>query len=166
MWLQGGLPALLSLGGLVGGLLYGARAWPGTHQQHITLLAFGCAAMWMPMLAPPSPPLAGLLVTLPGICFTTMLCVGCLMLNSLAPPGTGTEAFGWLIAAINAGLAVGSALAGMADGSYLIPLLAALAAALILSATHVTLAQPPGPCAAPAHGPHGSGAVLRWVRWR
>ncbi|WP_406257160.1 MFS transporter [Streptomyces chartreusis] len=143
LWLQGGLPALLSLGGLVGGLLYGARAWPGTHQQHITLLAFGCAVMWLPMLAAPSPPLAGLLVTLPGICFTTMLCVGCLMLNSLAPPGTGTEAFGWFIAAINAGLAVGSALAGMSDGSYLVPLLAAVAAALILSATHDTLSHPP-----------------------
>ncbi|MGW6796833.1 MFS transporter [Streptomyces chartreusis] len=142
-WLQGGLPALLSLGGLVGGLLYGARAWPGTHQQHITLLAFGCAVMWLPMMATPSPPLAGLLVTLPGICFTTMLCAGCLLLNSLAPPGTGTEAFGWLIAAINAGLAVGSALAGMADGSYLIPLLAAVVAALILSATHGILAHPP-----------------------
>ncbi|MFE0056082.1 transporter [Streptomyces sp. NPDC059003] len=135
LWLRGALPTLFSLGGLVGGLLYGARGWWGAPVQHLRLLAVGGAVAWLPMLALPTPGLAALLVTLPGVCFTTMLCVGCLLLNAAAPPGTGAEAFGWLIAAVNAGLALGSAVAGMAGGSYAVCLLAAAAAAAVLAAT-------------------------------
>ncbi|MFD9562231.1 MFS transporter [Streptomyces sp. NPDC059994] len=143
-WLQGTLPALFSFGGLVGGLLYGARArWSGTRIQHITLLAGGSAISWLPMLAKPKPILSALLITLPGLAFTAMLCVGCLMVNTVTPRGTGTEAFGWLIAAINAGLALGTALAGLADGSYIVPFLSAAAATVVLLSARSTLLYSP-----------------------
>ncbi|MFF3786238.1 transporter [Streptomyces sp. NPDC001933] len=139
MWLKGGLPALVSLGGLVGGLIYGCRAWPGSYLQHMTLLAFGFAVAWLPMLGAPGPMPSAFLVVLPGVCFTTMLCGGFLLMNAAAPPGTGTEAFGWLIASVNAGVATGSALGGMAGGNYIVPLLAAVGAFSVLVVTRTAL---------------------------
>ncbi|WP_419995555.1 hypothetical protein [Streptomyces boninensis] len=50
---------------------------------------------------------------------------------SLAPVGTITEATGWLITAINLGLAGGTALAGWCGGAYLVSALAAAVAAAV-----------------------------------
>ncbi|MFD4561927.1 MFS transporter [Streptomyces sp. NPDC058469] len=139
MWLKGVLPAMLSLGGLLGGLLYGARSWPGTRLQHMTWLAFGFYAAWLPLLVVSTPTASALLIVLPGFCFSVLLCVACLMMSSIVPPGTGTEAFGWLIGFLNIGLALGSALAGMTGGSYAVAMLAAAATALVLLTTRTVL---------------------------
>ncbi|MET9776255.1 MFS transporter [Streptomyces sp. NPDC006367] len=131
-WLAGALPAIMSCGGLVGGLAYGARSWPGSPLTHLVLLAVGHAVAWVPMLWGPHAASSAALVVLPGVCFSTLVCVACLVINMVAPAGTATEAFGWLIAAINLGIAAGSAAAGWADGHYGVALGASVAAALVL----------------------------------
>ncbi|QDN54100.1 MFS transporter [Streptomyces sp. S1D4-20] len=131
-WFAGALPAVMSFGGLVGGLVYGARAWPGSQLTHLVLLAVGHVVAWVPMLWGLSATLSAALVILPGVCFSTLVCVVCLVINTVTPTGTATEAFGWLIAAINLGIAAGSAAAGWAGGNYGVALGASVAAALVL----------------------------------
>lgn len=131
-WFSGALPAVMSFGGLVGGLVYGARAWRGSQLTHLVLMAVGNAVAWVPMLWGLSAAPSVVLVVFPGVCFSTLVCAACLVINSVAPAGTATEAFGWLIAAINLGIAGGSAAAGWADGHYGVALSASVAAALVL----------------------------------
>ncbi|MEV5279837.1 MFS transporter [Streptomyces sp. NPDC006692] len=131
-WLAGALPAVMSFGGLVGGLAYGARGWPGGPLTHLVLLAVCHVVAWVPMLWGLGAAQSAVLVVLPGVCFSTLVCVACLVVNSVAPNGTATEAFGWLIAAINLGIAAGSAAAGWTDGHYGVALGASAAAALVL----------------------------------
>jgi len=131
-WFAGALPAVMSFGGLVGGLVYGARGWPGGPLTHLVLLAVCHVVAWVPMLWGLGAASSAVLVVLPGVCFSTLVCVACLVINSVAPTGTATEAFGWLIAAINLGIAAGSAAAGWTDGHYGVALGASAAAALVL----------------------------------
>ncbi|MFF5019462.1 MFS transporter [Streptomyces sp. NPDC001165] len=135
-WFAGALPAVMSFGGLVGGLVYGARSWSGDRLTHLVVLAVGHVVAWVPMLWGLSAAPSAVLVILPGVCFSTLVCVACLVINTVAPAGTATEAFGWLIAAINLGIAAGSAAAGWADGHYAVALGAAAAAALVLLFAH------------------------------
>ncbi|MGX5184970.1 MFS transporter [Streptomyces avermitilis] len=131
-WFAGALPALMSFGGLVGGLVYGARGWPGGPLTHLMLLAVGHMAAWVPMMWGLGAAPSAALVILPGVCFSTLVCAACLAINTVAPTGTATEAFGWLIAAVNLGIAAGSAVAGWTDGNYGVALGAAVAAALVV----------------------------------
>ncbi|MEE1741210.1 transporter [Streptomyces sp. BE147] len=131
-WFAGALPAVMSIGGLVGGLGYGAQCWPGGQLTHLMLLAFGHAAAWVPMLWGLGAAPSVALVVLPGMCFSALVCAACLVINTVAPSGTGTEAFGWLIAAINLGIAAGSAAAGWTGGHFGVALVASSAAALVL----------------------------------
>lgn len=132
-WLAGVLPAAFSAAGLLGGVLF-ARFQPATALRpgHLLLVACLYAAAWLPLLAP-LPALALLaLAVLPGALFVPLLTVASLTLTSLAPPGTSTEAVGWLSSAMRLGLAAGTALAGPLGGHFALPLLAAALCALLL----------------------------------
>ncbi|MFD5268127.1 hypothetical protein [Streptomyces sp. NPDC058335] len=48
--------------------------------------------------------------------FVPLLTVASLTVTSLAPPGTSTEAIGWMSSAMRLGLAGGTALAGPLGG--------------------------------------------------
>jgi MFS family permease len=132
-WLAGALPATFSAAGLLGGILF-ARLQPVTapKPRHLLLLGAAFAACWLPLLAP-LPALAILaLAVLPGALFVPLLTVASLTVTALAPPGTGTEAVGWMSSAIRLGLAGGTALAGPLGGHFAVPLLAAALCALLL----------------------------------
>ncbi|WP_331762445.1 transporter (plasmid) [Streptomyces sp. NBC_01527] len=131
-WFAGALPAVMSCGGLVGGLVYGARSWRGGLYSHLALLAGAHVLAWAPLLIGLGPAATLTAITVPGLCFSTLVCVACLLINAVAPAGTTTEAFGWLIAAINLGIAGGTAAAGWAGGHYGVALVAAGGAALVL----------------------------------
>ncbi|MFJ4950801.1 hypothetical protein [Streptomyces sp. NPDC088760] len=60
----------------------------------------------------------------------------------LAPPGTSTEAVGWMSSAIRLGVAGGTALAGPLGGTFTVPLTAAALCALLLS-PRITLSASP-----------------------
>ncbi|MEU9761920.1 MFS transporter [Streptomyces sp. NPDC047987] len=134
-WLAGALPAVFSAAGLLGGVLF-ARFQPATapRPRHLMLLGAAFAAGWLPLLAP-LPGLAVLvLAMLPGALFVPLLTVASLTVTSLAPPGTSTEAVGWMSSAMRLGLAGGTALAGPLGGHFAVPLMAAALCALLLSA--------------------------------
>jgi hypothetical protein len=134
-WLAGLLPAVFSAAGLAGGVLF-ARHQPTTavRPRHLMLLGALYAAGWLPLLAP-LPGAAMLAVAmLPGAVFVPLLTVAGLRVTALAPPGTSTEAVGWMTASIRLGAAGGTALAGPLGGHFVIPLIAAALCALLLSA--------------------------------
>jgi MFS family permease len=108
----GVLFALWSGGSLLAGLLYGAHAWRGSpRRRYLMLTALLVAASAVPMLAGSLPGMAAAL-TLAGCAFSPWLATSYLLVDPLAPPGTVTEAFAWLVTGSNAGAAAGAAMAG------------------------------------------------------
>ncbi|MGW2917765.1 MFS transporter [Streptomyces angustmyceticus] len=114
--LSGLIPAALSTGSLVGGILYGRRHWPGHLRGQLLTAAALFALAWVPLAANPAPLEATALTTLPGVFLTALVTSAFLMVDALAPVGTTTEAYAWLIAAVGTGQAIGTALAGLYDG--------------------------------------------------
>ena len=111
------LLAALSAGSLAGGLVYGARSWPGRPAIRLALmlaaLAAGCALL---AAATSNLALAAILLVV-GVMLAPAAIVGSALLDDVAPPGTVTEAFTVMIMGIVAGNAAGNALGGaLVDG--------------------------------------------------
>lgn len=142
-WLAGALPAVFSAAGILGGILF-VRLQPATapRPRHLLLIAAVYTACWLPLLAPVPAPVLLVLAVLPGALFVPLLTVTSLSLASLAPPGTSTEAVGWLSSAMRLGLAGGTALAGPLGGHFAVPLLAAALCTLLLGARMAPRAIP------------------------
>jgi predicted MFS family arabinose efflux permease len=129
--LAGPLLAALSAGSLLGGLAYGARAWPGTPAARlpVMLLALGAGlALLAPFEAPAA--LAALLL-LSGLLLAPAMVSVSTLLDTVAP-GHVTEAFSVTVMAVVSGTAVGNALGG----------------AIVESGSHVTAALTAGALAA------------------
>ncbi|MFI1890229.1 MFS transporter [Streptomyces jumonjinensis] len=109
---SGLLPAVFSTGSLVGGLVFGHRAWPGSPSAQLLATAGGFCAGWLPLLTAPSPAVATILVTVPGLFLAPGIACAFTTTRTLAPAGRLGEAYGWLILALGAGHAAGTALAG------------------------------------------------------
>ncbi|WP_050370045.1 MFS transporter [Streptomyces acidiscabies] len=112
-WLTGAMPAALSIGSLLGGLLYGRRAWPGSPVAHLVTATAGFAAGWLPLLPGPAPAIAVVCAALPGLFLAPLLTASFLTVDALAPEGETTEAFAWLIACVGVGQSAGTALASV-----------------------------------------------------
>ncbi|MFD4257638.1 MFS transporter [Streptomyces sp. NPDC058534] len=110
--LSGVIPAALSVGSLVGGILYGRRNWPGHLNGQLRTAALLFTLAWAPLSAGPGPFAVTALTALPGLFLTALVTSAFLTVDALAPAGTRTEAYAWLIAAVGAGQAAGTALAG------------------------------------------------------
>jgi predicted MFS family arabinose efflux permease len=123
----GVLLASLSLGSLVGGVVYGARRWPGALPRRLAAVMLGLGTGYA-LLALPADyvPLAVLLV-LAGTLLAPATVICSTLLDTVAPPGTVTEAFAVMVTAIVAGVAVGNALGGsvVESASYDVAVLAA-----------------------------------------
>ncbi|MEV8125416.1 MFS transporter [Streptomyces sp. NPDC085944] len=111
--LSGVIPAALSVGSLVGGVLYGRRNWPGPLHSQLRTWAVLFALAWAPLCVGPGPHSAIMLTALPGLFLTALITSAFLTVDALAPAGTRTEAYAWLIAAVGTGQAAGTALAGV-----------------------------------------------------
>jgi hypothetical protein len=130
--LAGLLLTAMSAGSVAAGLGYGTRAWRGTWTARFAALnwllgsGLGLAALAMRAGAGPVAVAAALLLA--GLAVAPIATENSLLVDAAAPSGTVTEAFAWLVTAVVAGGAVGSALAG--------PLLDRLgaAAAMLLAA--------------------------------
>ncbi|GAA5146007.1 MFS transporter [Pseudonocardia eucalypti] len=118
--LAGWLLSGWSIASVLAGLLYGLRPWPRELRHRLPALLAGFGISVMLMAAAPGLDNAGphgLIVM-----SAAMLLAGCLItpqvtghslgVELVAPPGTATEAFGWVITAAVLGLAVGQALGG------------------------------------------------------
>jgi Major Facilitator Superfamily len=111
------LLAALSAGSLAGGLVYGARSWPGRPAIRLALmlsgLAGGCALL---AGAGSNLGLAAILLVV-GVLLAPATIAGSALLDVVAPAGTVTEAFTVLIMGIVAGSAAGNAAGGaIVDG--------------------------------------------------
>lgn len=126
--LAGALPAALSAGAVMGGLLYGARPWRGGTGHLLSVLsAVFTAGLLLLAIAPTSAAALGAVLA-PGLAMAPLLGTGFVVTSALAPPGRTTEAHALLVAALDIGCATGTAAAGAAHTPFLLPAGAAAAA--------------------------------------
>jgi MFS family permease len=111
---SGLLLALMSAGALLGGIVYGRRPREGPAYRRLVLLMAGLAAGYLPLAWAPPFPVMPLLAVCSGIFLAPVLACTFTFVDRLAPRGTVTEAFAWLVTAFGVGSAVGAALAGLA----------------------------------------------------
>ncbi|MFD9356362.1 MFS transporter [Streptomyces sp. NPDC060031] len=111
----GGAPGLLALhagGSLVGVLLYGARKWAAPLPRRALSLALGLLTGYTLLILLPPPALMGPLMVLTGLFLAPLLATTFMLVGELAPEGTVTEAFAWLITLFATGTSLGSAITG------------------------------------------------------
>jgi predicted MFS family arabinose efflux permease len=108
----GVLLAALSAGSLVGGLVYGARSWPGSAPRRLAALLLGLGAAFALLAVAGSEVALAALLVLGGLLLAPTTVIGSTLLDSVAPPGTVTEAFTVMVMAIVIGTAVGNAVGG------------------------------------------------------
>ena len=145
LWASGPLLAEISIGSILGSLLFGARgAASGAHPYRRLprlLVGYACglavltaAGLYAPLLAVAAP--------LAGLCLGPTLATLFGAAASAAPRGAGTETQAWINSIMNGGAAGGAALAGLASGRPVLALaLAAAAAAAAAASAAVTAAR-------------------------
>lgn len=111
----GGAPGLLALhagGSLVGVLVYGARTWATALPQRALVISLGLLTGYTLLIALPPAPVMGPLMVLTGLFLAPLLATTFMLVGELAPAGTTTEAFAWLITLFATGTSLGSAVTG------------------------------------------------------
>jgi Major Facilitator Superfamily len=113
--LGGALLATQAAGSLIGGLIYGSRTWRMPGARRLGLLSIALALTTAPLVITPSLVATFPLALLSGFTLAPTVSVLYVLLDSVAPTGTATEATGWVLTAFvnasgpHAGLAVGLA---------------------------------------------------------
>ncbi|MEU5838509.1 MFS transporter [Streptomyces diacarni] len=106
------LLAAQGAGALVGGVVYGGRGWPGSHEGRLLALVGLFAAGNLPLaLVPGVPPMVAL-GALSGCFLAPSLACAFVVVDRHAPSGTVTEAFSWLVTTFGVGAAAGTAVVG------------------------------------------------------
>ncbi len=108
----GVLTALLSVGGVIGAVLYGARRWAVEPAARLLWLLGVVAVSVGLMITTASLPVIGLLLVLGGLAINPALTTLSLLVDRETPGPTASEAFGWLSTGISAGGGAGAAIAG------------------------------------------------------
>ena len=110
---EGGLLlAALSGGSLAAGLVYGSRPWPGSLTLRLVVLMLALGAGCALLAVAGSYATLAVLLFVCGLLIAPVAVVGSTLLDTVAPPGTATEAFAVMIMGIVAGSAGGNAVAG------------------------------------------------------
>ncbi|MFE5582701.1 MFS transporter [Kitasatospora sp. NPDC056531] len=108
----GTLLALAALGGLLGALAYGVIDWRRTTATRTWMMALAMAASYLPLVALPGPYPMAALAFLSGIVLAPLLAAAFVLVAELAPTGTVTEAFAWLVTLFATGNSLGYAVSG------------------------------------------------------
>ncbi len=137
-WLAGVLPAALSCGSLVGGIIWARLTHSTPPDQLLRIVSARFAAPLVLLLLTPEPALTVAAAALPGLFLAPWLATAFQQADRLAPQGTATEAAAWLVAVIGLGGAAGTALAGQLSAAgpvavAALTLASAVAAALVLA---------------------------------
>ncbi|MFJ9835254.1 MFS transporter [Streptomyces sp. NPDC101169] len=144
----GWLMAALGLGALIGGSVYGARAWSGAPERRLRVLVALLAVCYLPLMLMPGAVAMVLLSLLSGVFLAPCIACAFIIVDRHAPGGTVTEAFSWLVTTFTVGASVGTGLAGpvvQAGGplwGYAVPGAAGVVSLLVLLATGRVLAVP------------------------
>jgi len=129
----GVLLAMVSLGSIAGGLLYGSHTWSlELGERYARLLAL-LAILTAPLLLVHSLLVGAMLSLLAGVGLAPVFSCQYALLGKLAPPGARAQAFTWQTAALVCGISAGSAIGGAliaAGGAYLPFLLGGMGAAV------------------------------------
>lgn len=109
----GVLLAMLALGSMVGGFWYGTRDWTWSlDRRYLLLTGLFALGLALPPLAD-SVLLIAVLMAVAGLALAPIVTVSYSLIDRVAPTGTATEAYAWIIAANVAGTAIGASLAGV-----------------------------------------------------
>jgi MFS family permease len=111
--LAGWLVAANALGALAGGLYYGTRRPAADPARRLTLLVGALALGYAPLALTPGPVVMTPLAILSGLALPALLTCTFVLVDGLAPDGTVTEAFAWVVTAFLVGSSAGSAVAGV-----------------------------------------------------
>lgn len=111
--LAGVLIAVLSVGGVAGGLYWGARKQPGTNAGQLLVLLGALALGWGLLASSDVPWLLGALLVLAGLVLNPAITAQFSTMDDVAPPQAITESFGWLNATASAGAAAGASVVGL-----------------------------------------------------
>ena len=105
--------ALWSLTSVAFGLFYAVRPWPRSMRLRLPVL-LGLFALLVAPLAISSANLLGLalLLLVAGMWITPQSTTHSAAIEMVAPAGTATEAFGWVITSVTLGLAAGQSISG------------------------------------------------------
>jgi MFS family permease len=101
-------------GALAGGLVSAARRPSGPAHRRLPWLVAGLAIGYLPLSLAPALPLMLMLMFVGGVFLAPVLACTFTLVDELAPQGTVTEAFAWVVTAMGTGGALGSAIAGRA----------------------------------------------------
>ncbi len=149
--LAGVLLALLALGSVTGGLVYGARPRRGSLAGTHLRVAVGLPLSMLPLALASSPLVMALLVLPAGTMIAPLIATRNELAGVVAPAGALTEAYTWPLTALVTGLALGAGAAGaLADvASWQVAVLAGAAAAAagaaISAGRRATLPPAPAP---------------------
>ncbi|MFE3856073.1 MFS transporter [Streptomyces griseorubiginosus] len=140
--------AAFSLGGLVGGLVYGRRTWKSSLRTRYTQATLALAASALILAALAASPLMILAVFCAGLPLTPLFVLAYLLVDERILPARHTEANAWLSSGYNLGSAAGAALGGQliaAIGPRVTAITLAAAAALATMISHrLPAAHSPG----------------------
>ncbi|MGI5416972.1 MFS transporter [Actinomadura luteofluorescens] len=118
---SGLLLACMAGGALTGGIVYGARRWAGEPHRRLPWLLAALAAGYLPLVLAPGLPVMSVLAFVSGVFLAPVLACSFTLVDRLAPDGTVTEAFAWIVAAIGAGGSVGSFVSGVGQDAAGVP---------------------------------------------
>ena len=134
---SGLLLALWSVGSMAGGLWYGARVWRSSLPTRYQLLLVVLLICTVPLIAARSIAAGVVCSLLAGLAIAPVFSCQYALVGRSVTPGSETEAFTWISAALIGGLAAGSALggavisAGGVGAPFVLSCLASLLAAVI-----------------------------------
>ena len=109
----GVLLTVFSAGSVAGGFLFALRPWPPSLPLRFTLLQGWLAAGLAACALAGTLAELGVLLAVAGLAITPIATTNSLLLDRVAPPGTVTEAYAWLVTAVVAGVAGGNAAGGL-----------------------------------------------------
>ncbi|WP_344436625.1 MFS transporter [Actinomadura bangladeshensis] len=118
---SGLLLACMAAGALAGGIFYGARPWAGEPHRRLRWLLAALAAGYVPLVLAPGLPVMSVLAFVSGVSLAPVLACSFALVDRLAPAGTVTEAFAWVVAAVGAGGSLGSFVAGIGQDAAGVP---------------------------------------------
>jgi MFS family permease len=110
--LAGVLLSVWSAASGVAGLIFGARQSRRELLDSFLVIGLVFPLATLPMVAAGSPLTMALFVALSGAPIAPLIATRNELISQVAPEGTGTEAFTWLMTALIAGLSLGTAIAG------------------------------------------------------
>jgi MFS family permease len=110
----GVIMAAMSTGAFAGGVVHGARHWARPARERLPWLMAWLTVGYLPLAAAPGPWLMVTLAALSGVFLAPVIACSFTLVDELAPEGTLTEAFAWVVAAVGTGAAIGTAAAGFA----------------------------------------------------